>query len=135
MSTLLIVDDDLAIRLLYQRELRDEGYKVAATDDCRNLMKIIETDMPDLIVLDIMMGEFNGLDLLQQIRETYYELPVILCSAYYHFKYDLRSIAADYYVIKSTDLSELKYMIKLALVSRNSDSDCWQGVSHKMNNR
>ena len=65
--------------------------------------------------MDIKLGKINGLDLLQGIRNTYYNLPVILCTAYPAFKYDLKSVAADYYVVKGSDLSELKLKIKMAL--------------------
>jgi DNA-binding response OmpR family regulator len=53
--------------------------------------------------------------LLQDIRKEYYNVPVILCSAYSSYKGDLKSIAADYYVVKSADLSELKRKISMAL--------------------
>ena len=53
--------------------------------------------------------------ILQDIRNRFYDLPVILCSAYDTYKEDPKSIAADYYVVKSFDLSELKTMIKRAL--------------------
>ena len=52
---------------------------------------------------------------MQKIRNTYYDLPVILCTAYPDYKNDLRSIAADYYVLKSPDLSELKQKIRMAI--------------------
>jgi DNA-binding response OmpR family regulator len=65
--------------------------------------------------LDIRLGQYDGLDLLQDIRRRYYDIPVILCSAYASFKWDLRSIAADYYVVKSGDLTELKKKIHRAL--------------------
>jgi DNA-binding response OmpR family regulator len=61
------------------------------------------------------MAEHDGLDLLQDVRKEYYNIPVILCSAYSSYKGDLKSIAADYYVVKSADLSELKQKIKMAL--------------------
>jgi len=54
-------------------------------------------------------------DLLQDIRNRFYDLPVVLCTAYDTFKEDMKSIAADYYVIKSFDLSELKSKIAMAL--------------------
>ena len=57
----------------------------------------------------------STLDLLLDIRDRYYNLPVILCTAYDTFKEDPRSIAADYYVIKSFDLTELKTKIKRAI--------------------
>ena len=117
MYKILIVDDDYAIRLLYQEELEDEGYSVTTTSGCLNFLEQIEHLGPDLILLDIRLGKINGLDILQDIRDRYYDMPVILCSAYSSFKYDMRAIAADYYVTKSVDLSELKFKIKMAFES------------------
>jgi len=79
------------------------------------LLEKIEKEKPDLVVLDIKMVDYNGLDLLQDIRNRFYDLPVVLCTAYDTFKEDMKSIAADYYVIKSFDLSELKSKIAMAL--------------------
>jgi two-component system response regulator (stage 0 sporulation protein F) len=67
------------------------------------------------VVLDIKMVDYNGLDLLQEIRNRFYNLPVILCTAYDTFKEDIKAIAADFYVIKSFDLTELKKKIARAL--------------------
>ena len=119
MNKILIVDDDEPIQILYADELTEEGYDVITTGDGVGLLGLIEKEQPNLVVLDIRLGETNGLDLLQDIRNTYYELPVILCSAYSAFKYDLKSIAADYFVVKSSDFSELKVKIKMALQTRN----------------
>jgi DNA-binding response OmpR family regulator len=119
MNKILIVDDDEPIQILYADELTEEGYDVITTGDGVGLLGLIEEAQPNLVVLDIRLGETNGLDLLQDIRNTYYELPVILCSAYSAFKYDLKSIAADYFVVKSSDFSELKVKIKMALQTRN----------------
>jgi DNA-binding response OmpR family regulator len=115
MNTILIVDDDRVIRFLYREELTYEGYNVITTDDCRNLLELIDDKNPDLVVLEVVIGKYNGLDLLQKIRNTYYDLPVILCTAYSNYKNDLRSIAADYYVLKSSDLRELKQKIRMAI--------------------
>ena len=119
MNKILIVDDDEIMKILYTDELTEEGYDVITTGDGMGLLGLIEEAQPNLVVLDIRLGETNGLDLLQDIRNTYYELPVILCSAYSAFKYDLKSIAADYFVVKSSDFSELKVKIKMALEARN----------------
>lgn len=115
MNKILIVDDDYAIRFLYQEELGSEGYKVIATGECKGLLDTIRQQEPDVIVLDIKMGKFNGLDLLQGIRNTYWDLPVILCTAYPVFKYDPKSVAADYYVVKNSDLSDLKIKVQMAM--------------------
>ncbi len=117
MNRILIVDDDTAIQLLYADELTEDGYEVMTTSDGSGLMELIEKKRPDLVVLDIKLGENDGLDLLQDIRNAYYDLPVVISTAYASFKHDLRSMAADYYVGKSSDLRELKRKIKRAFES------------------
>ena len=115
MHRILVVDDDKGIRMLYAEELADEGYEVITNDGDSQIIALIKEIDPDVIVMDIRLGKQSGLDLLQDIRNRYYNLPVILCTAYPTFKYDLKSIAADYYVVKSSDLSELKAKIKMAI--------------------
>ena len=111
----LIVDDEEHIRFLYSEELADEGYEVITADSGYLLLEKIDEEKPDVVILDIKMVDYNGLDLLQDIRNKHYNLPVILCTAYDTFKEDMKSIAADHYVIKSFDLTELKSKIVSAL--------------------
>jgi len=118
MDRILILDDEAAILLLYEEELTAEGYQVITCNDASQLMPLLHKTKPDLVLLDIMLGNYSGLDLLQDIRNTYYDLPVILCSSYPAFKEDMKSIAADYYVVKGSNLSELKTKIKMALEGR-----------------
>jgi len=115
MAKILIVDDEEHIRFLYSEELTEAGYEVITADSGYRLMERIEEEKPDLIVLDIKMVDYNGLDLLQDIRNKFYDMPVVLCTAYDTFKEDMKSIAADFYVIKSFDLTELKNKIAMAL--------------------
>ncbi|HOO37223.1 MAG TPA: response regulator [Deltaproteobacteria bacterium] len=118
MSKVLIVDDEKHIRLLYSEELEEEGYEVALASDGSGILDRIKDEKPDVIVLDIKMVSSNGLDVLQEIRNAYYNLPVILCSAYGSYKVDIKSIAADAYVVKSSDLTELKNKIAQVLETR-----------------
>jgi two-component system response regulator (stage 0 sporulation protein F) len=115
MAKILIVDDEKHIRTLYSDELKEEGYEVATTPDGNDIHNLIENEKPDVILLDIKLADSNGLDVLQQIRNKYYNLPVILCSAYGSFKVDIKAIAADAYIVKSSDLSELKKKIAQVL--------------------
>ncbi len=115
MAKILVVDDEEHIRLLYSEELSEAGYEVITAADGYKLAERIDKEKPDLIVLDIKMVDYNGLDLLQEIRNKFYNMPVILCTAYDTFKEDIKSIAADFYVIKSFDLTELKTKIAMAL--------------------
>lgn len=115
MAKILIVDDEEHIRYLYSEELTDAGYEVITAESGYRLLERIEEEKPDLVVLDIKMVDYNGLDLLQDIRNRFYNMPVVLCTAYDTFKEDMKSIAADFYVIKSFDLTELKNKIAMAL--------------------
>lgn len=115
MAKILIVDDEENIRYLYSEELKTDGYEVITAESGHKLLERIEKERPDIILLDIKMADYDGLDLLQDIRNKYYNLPVILCTAYDSYKSDVKTIAADSYVIKSFDLTELKKKIAQAL--------------------
>lgn len=123
MARILIVDDEEHIRTLYTLELEDEGHEVLALETGRGLAEHVERFEPDVVVLDIKMVDVSGLDVLQDVRNRFYDLPVILCSAYGMYKGDIKSIAADYYVVKSSDLSELKQKIQLAVESHIPEGD------------
>ena len=131
MNKILIADDDKTICLLYEEEFFEDGYDVDVTSDPSKIMVKIEWDTPDLIVLDIKMGDYDGLDILQDIRNAYYDLPVILCSGYPAFKSDLKSIAADYYVVKSSRMTELKTKVKMALDATHIQPDSKEGKNGK----
>ena len=120
MAKILVVDDEEHIRMLYEEELKEEGYEVATAASGKNILELIEKERPDLIILDIKMADCNGLDVLQEIRNNYYNLPVILSTAYETYKSDIKSMAADAYVVKSFDLTELKNKIKQCLEVRVS---------------
>lgn len=118
MAKILIVDDEKHIRALYAEELEEEGYEVAVASDGKDILLRLEQERPDVVVLDIKMVDCSGLDVLLEIRNRFYNLPVILCSAYGTYKVDVKSIAADAYVVKSSDLTELKKKIAQALETR-----------------
>jgi DNA-binding NtrC family response regulator len=120
MKKIVVVDDEEHIRQLYQEELSAEGYEVLTIATGHGLLGKIRILHPDVLVLDIKLVDYDGLELLQQIRNQYLDLPVILCSAYDTYKQDPKAFAADYYVVKSFDLTELKIGIRRAL-----ESDHW----------
>jgi len=117
MAKILIVDDEQHIRECYALALSEEGHEVHTATSCYNLLRKIKSLQPDAIVLDIRLVDCDGLKMLTLIRNTYNDIPVIICSAYDSYRYDTRAIAADYYVVKSFDLTELKAKIERALQS------------------
>ncbi|WP_207260442.1 response regulator [Desulfovibrio sp. Huiquan2017] len=113
---ILVVDDEKHIRMLYREELEADGYAVATSDGEEDILDVIARENPTIVILDIKLGvNRSGLDLLQEIRTKDQQIPVILSTAYDSFQHDLKSIAADYYVVKSVDLTELKDKVRMAL--------------------
>jgi CheY-like chemotaxis protein len=112
MKTILVVDDDEAIRTLLQEELEDEGYKVLIATNARDALKIVAAEPLDLVVLDIRMPGMDGLEALPRILGIKEGLPVIMNTAYSQYQDSFMSWAADAYVVKSSDLTELKEKIK-----------------------
>ena len=121
MAIILLVDDEEHILRYYTEELSEEGHKVWTVATGHNLLKKIDRVQPEVVVLDIKLVEYDGLDLLKEIRNCYHDLPVILCTAYDTYKEDPKSIAANYYVVKSFDLTELKMAIQKAIEVKVSD--------------
>ena len=115
MARILLVDDEEYIRHYYSEELSEDGHEVSTVGSGHNLLRKIDFFQPEVVVLDIRLVDYDGLELLQEIRKRYYDLPVILCTAYDTFKYDEKAAAADSYIIKSFDLSELKMAIHRAI--------------------
>jgi CheY-like chemotaxis protein len=112
MKTILVVDDDEAIRTLLQEELEEEGYKVLTATNARDALKMVAAEALDLVVLDIRMPGMDGLEALPRILGIKESLPVILNTAYSQYQESFMSWAADAYVVKSSDLTELKEKIK-----------------------
>src|SRR5574340_134462 len=112
MKTILVVDDDEAIRTLLQEELEEDGYKVLIATNARDALKLVASEALDLVILDIRMPGMDGLEALPRILGIKEGLPVILNTAYSQYQESFMSWAADAYVVKSSDLTELKEKVK-----------------------
>jgi len=112
---ILVVEDEEALRFLYEEELREEGYEVLNARNGRDALLQLEAGKPDLIILDIPMPDMNGMEVLNRILEKKRKIPIILNTAYAGYRQDLMSWGADAYVMKSADLKELKEKIREVL--------------------
>ncbi len=119
MAKILFVDDEESIRTLCAEELEDAGYEVITTGKCGDVLELIASGRPSAVVLDIRMEDCNGLDLLQEVRNAYQDLPIILNTAYDSYREDVKSVAADHYVVKSFDLTELKAKLAMVVKEKN----------------
>ncbi|MCD6336199.1 MAG: response regulator [Candidatus Latescibacterota bacterium] len=121
MSTILLVEDDPKEQVLYRAELRNEGYDVILASDGREALEKMQQGMPDLVILDIWMPGMDGIDSLGYILRENRKLPVILYSSDLSYKSDFRSWSADAYLLKSSDLTELKQTVRALLEKRESE--------------
>jgi DNA-binding response OmpR family regulator len=117
-KTILVVDDEQSIRILYKEELEEEGYTVITASDGDEALRKVKNARPDLITLDIRMPGMDGIEVLHRIREIDKEIPVIMSTAYGEYRDDFNVWASDAYVIKTANLTELKETIR-RLLSEN----------------
>ncbi len=118
-SKILVVDDEVNIRALLTLELTEMGYDVIAVDSAFNALKKLKDNPVDLVILDIKMPGMDGIEALEKIISTQRSLPVIIHSAYSHFKENYLTWSAAAYVVKSGDLNELKETITSILSKDN----------------
>ncbi len=109
---IMVVDDEEAIRMLYEEEFDDEGYNVVSCSNGNEALERFEEEKPDIVILDIAMPGISGLEVLSKIKEKSPKTPVIMSTAYSHYKDDFYTYVADAYIVKSPDLTELKDKIK-----------------------
>lgn len=112
---ILVVDDEENIRQLYKEELLEDGYEVFLATNGEEAIRMVDEVMPDLVTLDVRMPGMDGIEALRAIKEKNRELPMIMCTAYPEYKHDFGVWASEAYVVKSSDLKELKDAIKKIL--------------------
>lgn len=108
---ILIVDDDQNILRLYKEELEEEGYSVITASNGLEAFEQFEKEEPDLVTLDILLPDVDGIKLLRQMKEKRPRMPVIMSTAY-DYRDDFAVWASEAYIVKSADLTELKLTIK-----------------------
>lgn len=115
MKTLLVVEDEKNLRMLYQQDLADEGYNVLTAENGIQALEEIKNNKVHLAILDIKMNGMNGVETLKKIMEIDKNIKVILNTAYSTFKSDFSTWSADAYLIKTSNLDELKLKVKQLL--------------------
>jgi two-component system, OmpR family, response regulator CpxR len=81
MSALLLIDDDIELCELLASWLTQEGFQVSACHDGNSARLALASQAPDAVVLDVMLPDGSGLELLKQLRSDHPELPVLMLSA------------------------------------------------------
>ncbi|ELC8397453.1 DNA-binding response regulator [Clostridium perfringens] len=119
MIKILIVEDEEKIARFIELELIHEGYKVIKADNGRTGLEIAERGEADLIILDVMLPEINGLEVLRRIRKLS-EVPIIMLTARDAVMDKVSGLdaGADDYITKPFAIEELLARIRTALKKR-----------------
>jgi DNA-binding response OmpR family regulator len=84
-TRVLLADDQAEIRLMLEAKFRQEGYEITAVEDGRECLDVLtdeDTELPDLVILDVMMPRVDGFRALQEIRETHeLSIPVVMLTS------------------------------------------------------
>ncbi len=82
MTRILVVDDEAGIREVLQEILEDEGYEVFTAEDGMEAVNTLKTEPIDLVILDVWLPQKGGIEVLEEIKETYVDMPVIVISGH-----------------------------------------------------
>ncbi len=117
--TILVADDDRAIRTVLSQALGRSGYQVRATSSASTLWRWVEDGEGDLVITDVVMPDENGLDLLPRIKRVRPDLRVVVMSAQSTFTTAVKAAqrGAFEYLPKPFDLKELLAVVERALAA------------------
>ncbi len=124
MSSLLLIDDDIELCELLGRWLSQEGFQVSACHDGQSARHSLASQTPDAVVLDVMLPDGSGLELLKQLRSQHPELPVLMLSARGEPLDRILGLelGADDYLAKPCDPRELTARLRAVLRRTASNS-------------
>ena len=116
-GTILIADDDSAIRTVLDQALGRAGYEVRATANAATLWRWIGDGQGDLVITDVVMPDENGLELLPRIKKLRPEMPIIVMSAQSTIMTAIKAAerGAHEYLPKPFDLKQLINVVQRAL--------------------
>lgn len=122
MNKILVVDDDIAINELIKVNLELNGYTVLQAHDGTTGFAIAKQELPDLIILDVMMPEVDGYTVAQRIRQnpTTEETPILMLTALSQLNDKVKGfdIGVDDYLVKPFEMEELQVRVR-ALLKRS----------------
>jgi DNA-binding response OmpR family regulator len=125
-ATILVVDDMEANRAVLARRLEKFGYAVISVDSGHAALALIARTIPDIILLDYMMPQMNGIEVLHELRgkQESCEVPVIMVTARAEGEATIEALeaGADDYVTKPIDFDVLRARIETQLAKRKDAS-------------
>ena len=125
MSTVLVVDDDAAIRTVVAQALRRSGHDVTVADSLAQLERALAVAIPDVLITDVVLPDGDGIDHVRNVAERHPTLPIIVLSAQNTLTTAVRAaeVGAYEYLPKPFDLDVLSRAVTGALARGGMMSD------------
>lgn len=119
---IFFLEDDPQVSFIIQKTIENAGFQAFGFDLSEKLIKTIETEIPDLMLLDIMMPDISGLDVLKHVRKFYKHIPIIMISALGSEMDKVKGLdlGADDYITKPFGVLELTSRIQAQLRKVNT---------------
>lgn len=116
-ESILVIEDEVRIARLLQIELECEGYRVSIAGSGQQGLERYQEEQPDLLLLDVMLPGFSGIELLRRIRAVDAETPVLLLTAKSSVedKVSGLDLGANDYITKPFQIEELLARVRAAL--------------------
>ena len=115
----LVVDDEPKILRLFALNLQMAGYEVVTSGNGEEALRLVETDVPDVVLLDIVMSPLSGFDVMKRLR-SFSRVPVIVVTARNFIEEEALKIDADAFLAKPFRSEELIAVVKEVLAKKNS---------------
>jgi DNA-binding response OmpR family regulator len=110
-SKILIVDNEKETRHRCRQEFEAQGYEVITAQSGHDALRKLSSEPVDLVVLELVLKDGSGIDYLEKMVHAKRHLKFVINTANPTYKMDFHTWAADAYLTKSTDLSELKQTV------------------------
>jgi two-component system OmpR family response regulator len=106
---ILIVEDDKNLRKLISATLKQNGYNSLIAEDGEVALEFIDREQIDLVISDIMMPKLDGYDLVKALRDSGYNMPILMVTAKEMFEHKKKgfNVGADDYMVKPIDINEM----------------------------
>jgi len=117
---IVVIDDEVNAAAALEKLLQEDGYEVAAANDARSGLALLERIDPDIVLTDLRMPGMDGLELLTKVKQIRPETLVILMTAYGTVKTAVRAmkLGAEDYLAKPIDVEELEVILQKVLEKR-----------------
>ncbi len=114
---ILIVDDELELLKAMRIKLASWGYDVLTAANGKEALQLVKKEVPDAIILDIMMPEMNGLETLKRIRRFNKKVLVFMLTAYPSEErmQNTESLGISAFIVKGSEFNNASEMLRVAL--------------------